>query len=340
MRLSQSKKKPVGIKYFSAAVFFLLAFFAGIMLGSTAISPTELFKVLFSGESESVAGRIILYVRVPRTLGALVCGAALAASGAVIQAVLANNLASPSLIGVNSGAGLAVTLAAVLGIYGGWKLSVFAFCGALAATLIVSLGAKKWGASRSTVILMGVALNSLLGALSDTLVTFNRDIVSMSNDFKIGDLSAVTYSKLLPALTVVVVCIGILMTLSNELDVLSLGEESARSLGLNSSLMRALFLIIAALMASAAVSMAGLVSFVGLLVPHAVRRLSGCMSALLVPLCALFGGGFVALCDTLARVVFAPYEIPVGIIMAFLGSPFFIFILIKRRGGHKHDKTL
>ena len=339
MRLSQSKKKSVGIIYFSAAVFFLLAFFSGIMLGSTAISPTELFKVLFSGESESVAGRIILYVRLPRTLGALVCGAALAASGAVIQAVLANNLASPSLIGVNSGAGLAVTLAAVLGIYGGWKLSVFAFCGALAATLIVSLGAKKWGASRSTVILMGVALNSLLGALSDTLVTFNRDIVSMSNDFKIGDLSAVTYSKLLPALTVVVVCIGILMTLSNELDVLSLGEESARSLGLNSSLMRALFLIIAALMASAAVSVAGLVSFVGLLVPHAVRRLSGSKSAHLVPLCALFGGGFVALCDTLARVVFAPYEIPVGIIMAFLGSPFFIFILIKRRGGHKHDKT-
>ncbi len=339
MKHLQNKRLPIGAIYISASLFFVLALITGLLIGSTKLSLTELLTALYGGELESVAARIFLYVRLPRTLGALVCGAALATSGAVIQGVLANKLASPSLIGVNSGAGLAVTVAAVFGIYGGLKLSIIAFCGALGATLIVSLVAKRRGASRSTVILMGVALNSLIGAVSDALLSFNRDVIPMSNDFKVGDISAVNYSKLFPSAVIVVICIGVLMTLSNELDILSLGEDGARALGLNTSFMRALFLMLAALMASAAVSMAGLISFVGLLVPHAVRWLSGGRSAHLIPLCALLGGGFVALCDTLARAVFAPYEIPVGIIMAFLGSPFFIFILIRKKGGHGHDKA-
>ncbi len=333
MTLLRNKRGHIGLIYSLALTFFIFAFGVGLFLGSTEISPKELIAALFGGELGSVPGRILIYVRLPRTLGALVCGAALAVSGAVIQGVLRNELASPSLIGVNSGAGLAVTVAAAMGIYGGWGLSFIAFCGALTATLIVSLCAGRWGASRSTVILMGVALNSLLGAFSDMIVTFDRNIVSMNTDFKLGDLSAVTYSKLIPAAVTVTFCVVMLMTLSNELDVLSLGEESARSLGMNTSLVRMVFLILAALAASAAVSMAGLISFVGLLVPHAVRSLARGRSSHLVLLSALFGGGFVALCDTLARVVFAPYEIPVGIIMAFLGAPFFIFVLLRKRRG-------
>ena len=120
-----------------------------------------------------------------------------------------------------------------------------------------------------------------------------------------------------------------------ELDVLTLGEDHARSLGMNTEVMRVIFLILAALLAGAAVSVAGLLSFVGLLVPHAVRRMAGGFSHLL-PLSLLFGAGFVALCDSLSRILFAPYEIPVGILMAFLGAPFFLFILIKGKGGVKH----
>ena len=126
----------------------------------------------------------------------------------------------------------------------------------------------------------------------------------------------------------------VLVTLSNELDVLTLGDENAKSLGMNTSVMRTLFLMLAAALAGAAVSIVGLLSFVGLLVPHAVRRVSTNESHHLIPLCALFGGGFITLCDTLSRVMFAPYELPVGIIMAFLGAPFFLFILVKGKGGH------
>ena len=117
---------------------------------------------------------------------------------------------------------------------------------------------------------------------------------------------------------------------------LTLGDENAKGLGLNADAMRVIFLLLAALLAGAAVSVCGLLSFVGLLVPHAVRRIASSASKHLIPLCALFGAAFVTLCDTLARVVFAPYELPVGIIMAFLGAPFFIFILIKGKGGHRH----
>jgi iron complex transport system permease protein len=141
----------------------------------------------------------------------------------------------------------------------------------------------------------------------------------------------------LPAAAIILLTVVILCTLHNELDVLTLGEEHARGLGMNTSLMRTVFLLLAALLAGCAVSLAGLLSFVGLLVPHAVRRMVGSKASDLISLCALFGAGFVCLCDTAARTLFAPYELPVGVIMAYLGAPFFVFILFKGRGGHRND---
>ena len=181
-------------------------------------------------------------------------------------------------------------------------------------------------------ILAGVALNAFLGAISDTVLIFVPNISVQSLDFKVGDFSAVTYAKVLPAAVLIAASVLVLFTLSNELDVLTLGDENAKGLGLNTDRMWVLFLLLSALLAGAAVSVCGLLSFVGLLVPHAVRRVAVSESKHLIPLCALFGAGFVALCDTLARVVFAPYELPVGIIMAFLGAPFFIGILVKGKG--------
>lgn len=322
---------------YMAGVFFLaLSAVMGIVLGSTSVTFYEIVEVFTKG-TDSVAGRIILYVRLPRTLAAIVCGAALAVSGAVIQGVLANRLASPSIIGVNSGAGLAVTLCTALGVLGGWQLSLFSFLGAFLTVMIVSLGAKKWGASRGTVILMGVAINSLLGAVSDAVITFIPNVGVMSNDFKIGEFSGVTYQRLVPVACIIAVSVVLVLSMHNELDVLTLGDENAKGLGMNTSLMRTLFLIFAALLAGCAVSLAGLLSFVGLIVPHAVRRMAGSRSIHLLCLCAVFGGAFVCFCDTLARSIFTPYEIPVGIIMAFLGAPFFLFILFKGKGGYEND---
>ena len=323
--------------YLTGFLLLAAAIAAGVLLGGTRLTFSEISDAFTHGFNFSAGTRIFAYVRLPRTAASLVCGSALAVSGAVIQGVLANRLASPSIIGVNSGAGLAVTVCTALGIYGGWRLSLFSFLGAFAAVMLVSLGSRKWGASRGTVILIGVAMNSLLGAVSDTIVTFVPNVGVMSNDFKIGEFSAVTYQKLLPAAVMISAAIVILLTLSNQLDVLTLGEDNAKALGMNASAMRTLFLLLAALLAGCAVSLAGLLSFVGLMVPHIVRRIAGTKSSDLLGLCALLGASFVCICDTVARTVFAPYEIPVGIIMAFLGAPFFVFILIRGKGGHARD---
>lgn len=334
LRAKPWNKNKTGFLYLCAFLLLLFSGLFGILYGATELGLSELIDILFFGDAESPAARIFLYVRFPRVLAAFTCGAALAVSGGVIQGVLANRLASPSIIGVNAGAGLAVTVSTALGIFGGWRLALFAFLGAFLSAMLVSFGARKWGASRGTVILMGVALNCLLGAISDTVITLIPDTGVLSNDFRVGSFSSVTYQKLLPALAVTLVVLVLLFTLSNELEVLALGDESAKGLGLNTNRMRMLFLLFAALLSGAAVSVCGLLSFVGLLVPHAVRRIAGTRSKHLLPLSALLGAGFVALCDTLSRVLFSPYEIPVGIMMAFLGAPFFLFILVKGKGGH------
>lgn len=326
-------KRNIPLVYAAGIALLLISAFLGILLGATTVSPVEIFAAIFGGESPGAT--IFRYVRLPRVLGSLLCGAALAVSGAVIQGVLANRLASPSIIGVNSGAGLAVTLCTALGMAGGWRMSAFAFLGAFAAVMTVNLGAKRWGASRGTVILMGVTMNSLLGAVSDGVTILMPEVSILRNDFRIGDFSAVTYPKLIPAAAVILIALAALLTLSNELDLLTLGEENARSLGMNTRRMRFVFLMLAAALAGAAVSVAGLLSFVGLLVPHTVRRIASNDARHLMPLCGIFGAGFVTLCDTLSRVIFAPYELPVGIIMAFIGAPFFLFVLIKGKGGRK-----
>ena len=330
------QKNRIVYTYAISLAVLLLSVILGILLGSTKISLSDMLGAIVRGDYQSPEARILLYVRLPRVLGSLICGMALAVSGAVIQGVLANRLASPSIIGVNAGAGLAVTLCSAFGIIGGWQLSLFSFLGAFFAVMIVSIGAKKWGASRGTVILLGVALNAFLGAISDTVKTFIPEVSIISNDFRVGDFSAVTYAKVIPAAVAIIVAVIVLQTFASDLDVLTLGDENAKGLGLNTGVMRIVFLMLSALLAGAAVSVCGLLSFVGLLVPHAVRRIATSEAKHLVPLSALFGAGFVTLCDTLARVVFAPYELPVGIIMAFLGAPFFIFILIKGKGGRRN----
>ena len=319
--------RPNKIKYLFVlcSAFAATAVLLGIAFGSVALDITGIF--------EGADRVIFLYSRLPRVLACFVSGAALAVSGAVIQGVLSNRLASPSIIGVNSGAGLAVTVCAAIGAYGSWQIALFSFVGAFAAVSVIALGAKRWGASRGTVILAGVALNSLLNAFSSAIVTLDPDAGVMSNDFKVGDFSAVTYGGLVPACLLIAAALAVVFTLSNELDIMGLGDENARGLGVNTKRMRPLFLILVALLAGAAVSLAGLLSFVGLVVPHAVRMMGGRASKHLLPLSAIVGGGFVTLCDLVSRTAFAPHEIPVGIIMAFIGAPFFIFLLIGKGGG-------
>ena len=332
MKNCKKSYSKITLIYYVGGLFLVFSVIFGLMMGGTLITFKELYEVITGFTVDSVASRIFWYVRVPRIIACLFSGAALAVSGAVIQGALANPLASPSIIGVSSGAGLAITVCSALGIYGGLKLSLFSFLGAFLSVMIVSAISKKLGASRGTVILLGIALNSLLNAISDIIISFNTDIAITNNDFKMGDFSSVTYQKILPAGIIITITLFILFTFTNELDLLTMGDENSKGLGLNTQFIRTVFLVLSALLAGCAVSVAGLLSFVGLIVPHIVRKLAGNKASNLLPLSALFGAGFVAFCDTLARTVFSPYEVPVGIFMSLLGAPFFVYMLCRRKG--------
>ena len=279
---------------------------------------------------------IFRFVRLPRTLACLLSGAALAVSGAVIQGVLSNKLASPSIIGVNAGAGLAVTVCCALGQLSGWAIAGSAFLGALISVLLIVFAAESAGASRTTVILGGIAVNALLNALSEAVVTLVPEAGMMAGDFRVGGFGAVSHVRLIPAGILIVIALVAVYSLRNELDLLTLGEEMAQSLGLSVKTVRTILLVLAAMLAGAAVSFAGLLGFIGLIVPHAVRRIVGSQNRLVLPMCAIGGGAFVTLCDTAARVVFAPFELPVGILLSALGGPFFLALLLKRKGGRSH----
>ena len=310
-----------------AALACVLAAAASLFLGAAMLSPME----LLSGTG-TVAGRIFWYARFPRTMACLLAGAALSAAGCVIQNVLANPLASPNIIGVNAGAGLAVTVCCAFGAVSGWIIAGAAFGGAFAAVLLVSAAAKMVGASRTTVILAGVAVNAFLGAVSDAVTNLVPDAAVMSSDFRVGGFGGVVPQRLIPAGVLIVLALGAVFALHNELEILSLGEDTAKSLGMNAARMRTIFLALAALLCGAAVSFAGLLGFVGLIVPHAVRRFAGNECRRLLPLCALWGGAFVTVCDLMARLLFRPQELPVGILLSALGGPFFLYILSKRGG--------
>ena len=313
----------------------IVAALASLCLGAVHLSISELIRAIQNGPND-MAGWIFWYSRLPRTAACLLAGAALATSGAVIQSVLANQLASPSIIGVNAGAGLAVTIVCALGTVSGWMISGAAFGGALAAVLLVVYVAQKTGASRTTVILGGVAVNAFLNAMSEAVVNLVPDVGMWSSDFRVGGFSAVATERLVPAGLLILIGLAVLLILSNELDVLALGEETAAALGLSVKKLQTIFLLLSALLAGATVSFAGLLGFVGLIVPHAVRKLVGGENRRVLPLCMIGGAGFVTFCDLLARIVFAPYELPVGILMSALGGPFFLVLLVKKRGGRRN----
>lgn len=276
-------------------------------------------------------------MRLPRTAGCLLAGAALACAGGIIQTVLGNPLAAPNIIGVNSGAGLGVAVCCALLPIPYLAVPFAAFAGAFAGVMLVLLIAEKGGASRITLVLAGVAISGMFSAAIDAVVTFFPDALISYSDFRIGGVANLTLERIAPAFWVILLCLGAALLLSNELDVLALGPETAQSLGLPVRRVRVLLLALAAALAGAAVSFAGLLGFVGLIVPHMVRRLVGSESRPLLAGCAFGGAALLTLADIAARTLFAPYELSVGIVLSLAGGPFFLWLLFRQRGGRTHD---
>lgn len=301
------------------------------------MSLYDILRAIFFGSDGSAAARIILLARLPRTCGCLLAGMALAVSGAVIQGVLNNPLAAPNIIGVNSGAGFMVALCGAFIPSSAAAVPLAAFIGAFAGVALVLFISEKTGASRITLVLAGVAVSGMFSAGTDAVVTFVPDALNGYSDFRIGGLSNLSMSRILPSFCIIAAAFLILMSLTNELDVLSLGAETAQSLGLNAKRLRLIFLALAAALAGAAVSFAGLIGFVGLIVPHIMRRAAGEEGRGLLIASALGGAFLLTFCDSVSRVIFAPYELPVGIALSFVGGPFFIWLLLHQRGGRIHD---
>ena len=305
-------------------------FFISIGNGAVKISPMEIINTVLLDE-KTVNYQIIWNVRLPRTITASLAGTCLALSGCILQGVMGNPLASPNIIGVSSGAGL-MTLAVLIIFPDYYYLAPLgAFAGALFATLFIYFLAWKEGAATTRLILAGVAVSSLLGAGNNAIMTFYPDKVSGVIGFMVGGLSSTNWKHVDMIFRYAVIGIILLLFIANKLNILMLGDEVATGLGLNVEATRFFFIIISSLLAGAAVSVVGLLGFVGLIVPHITRLFIGSDYRYLLPATIFTGSAVVVFCDTLARVMFAPLEIPVGIIMSALGAPFFLYLLRRKK---------
>lgn len=334
-RTSCIHKHPAGFCLL-LALLTLSVFLAGICAGAVPVSLGDILEVLTGRQIGTAAYRIILYSRLPRVLAGLLAGSALAVSGALLQSVLANPLASPGVIGVNAGAGLLVVLSCAVLPVSAWTVPLAAFLGAALGALLVLGVSEAVGASKISLVLTGVAVSNIFSAGIDAAVTFFPDALNGYSDFRIGGFSGVTAARLLPAAWVIGLGLLAAFSLAQQMDVLALGGETAQSLGLPVRRTRFLLLLVAAALAGAAVSFSGLLGFVGLVAPQTIRRLMGRGGAAHLLASALGGALLLILCDLLSRTLFRPYELPVGVVMSLVGGPFFIWLLFRQRGGRTH----
>lgn len=313
------------------AAFAVLAaggFLCSVLSGAVAIPVSALGDIL-SGGGDNASRQILLNIRLPRAIVAALVGMNLAVSGAVLQAVMKNPLADPHIIGISSGAGLAGIFVIVLFPALEYLIVPTAFCGAMLAAACIYILAWKNGIRPLRIVLAGVAVSSFLGAGISAILVLYSDRVHGALMWMVGGLAARSWPHVEIILPYAVIGFILAVCGAHYLNILQLGDDVAKGLGVNVELVRLVFTAIGALLAASAVSVAGLLGFVGLIVPHTVRLLTGSDYRFLIPSSVLLGIAVVTYSDTLARVAFAPLELPVGIFMAALGAPFFLFLLRK-----------
>lgn len=326
-----SSKKRQAVLISTALLSLLLSFYLSLRLGSTALSAADFFGGLFRCAGHESTTLILYAIRLPRALGALFAGAGLALSGTLLQRATDNPLAAPHLLGINAGAGFFVILTLSLFPTAFALLPFAAFLGAtLTALLILGLCARL-SLGKSTVVLCGVAFSALFGAGISFLSLLDADVLAAYTDFSIGGLRGVSMRDLYFPVPIIALCMAGAILLSRQLHLFSLGDTLAASLGVRVKRVRLAALLLAAASAAAAVSFAGLLGFVGLILPHIARRISREDTHTQIWLSPVGGAILLLLADLAGRVLFAPTEIPVGIFTALLGVPFFLTLLFGRK---------
>ena len=307
------------------------------LVGSTGISLRRVFDPAVP-YAENIDAQIFFVARLPRVLGGALVGGALAAAGVVMQALLRNPLATPYTLGVSSGAALGAVLAITLrlpsSLAGLPAVPAASFAGALGAVAIVYALAtlRHRGLSLTVLLLAGVTLNSLFSALI-LFVQYLSDFVQTPQILRwlMGNLDIASYDPILGALPLLAIAFAMFAWLPRGLDLMALGAESAASRGVDVRRVQRVAFFGASLATGAAVSLGGPVGFIGVIVPHLVRLLVGADHRLVLPAATLGGGAFLVVCDVVSRTIIAPLEVPVGIITAMLGGPFFLWLLLKNR---------
>lgn len=326
-----------------AALLFAVAMLAGTLVGAAGLTPRGVLMELLDSlplvdvdSGLSARQQVILWeIRIPRVaLGALV-GAMLAIAGATYQGVFRNPLADPYLLGVSSGAGLGATLAVVIGgSVAGAMVPPAAFAGGLLAVAATYTLGRSVGAGRSEVviILAGVAVAAFASAIQTYFMQRHDDTLRQVYSWMLGRLTTDGWDQVRTVLPYVLVSVVVIALYRRTLDVMAVGDVEASSLGIAPTRVRLLLICVATLGTAAVVSVSGLIGFVGIVIPHAVRMVIGPGHRLLVPVSLLVGAAFLVLTDVVARTALAPSELPIGVVTAALGAPFFLLVLRRSRG--------
>ncbi len=319
------------------AIGLPLAMLLALAVGSVSLSMVELGGTIVGAESNR-ASMIVSQIRLPRVILAGLVGAMLGISGAAMQGMFRNPLADPSLIGVTAGAALGASL--VIALSGTWLagfggltlVSLGAFIGGIAAVIVVyRLANSDSGTSVATMLLAGIAITALAGAMGNVLELYSsNEVLRRISLWRMGGLDGANYQRVIAAAVIATLVLATLPRFATALNALLLGESEARYLGIDVQLTKSCIIVLVALAVGASVALAGTIAFVGLIVPHIVRLLIGPDHKYLLPASALAGAILLVLADALARTIAAPTELPVGIVTACIGVPFFISLLRRR----------
>ena len=334
MKLNGTKR--LTISYLALTAALLALFMLNIFCGSTALSPKDILSTLFSAGNNALAQKIIFGLRLPRAAMVVLLGAALSVAGYLLQTFFANPIAGPFVMGVSSGAKLAVALTMVVFLDRGMLTSsatmiAAAFAGAMASMAFVLAVARRVQ-RMSILVICGVMIGYICSAVTDIVVAFAQDsnIVNLHN-WSQGSFSGMTWANVQAAALVTLPVLAAAFLLSKPMAAYQMGEEYARSVGVNVRLFSAVLVLLSSLLAACVTAFAGPISFVGIAVPHLVKQLLGSAKPLhVLPGCCLGGAAFCLFCDLLARSLFAPTELSISSVTAVFGAPVVIWLLVRR----------
>ncbi len=343
-KVKTNVKRKYRIMLFIGIIIILFAFFCSGFLGSAEISPQSVLDIvrlklfgLSSYPIENSEITIIWNLRMPRAILAIFIGGGLALSGVVMQSITQNILAEPYMVGVSSGALVFVTFGYFIGIsiVNTWfGRAIMAFTGSILALIAVyKLSNAGRRIANSKLILTGMAVSTILTALSNFFIiaTPNTNVIKGILSWTMGSVASARWDNILFPCITIIICIIFILFRAKKYDVISLGDETALSLGVDVQTLKKQSIILISIMAGVAVASCGLIGFVGFIIPHIIRKVISPSHMYLLPLSFIYGGGFLCISDIMARTILSPQELPIGIITAFFGSPVFLYLLMKEK---------